>query len=580
MKKILLIITALTLFYLPKNVSAKQEQVYEAEKIDDMWIKKVKNDKTEYHQASVIRRRSDNHYVYCIEPWSTISENIIYNDITNVNDITNSTIRQISTIAYYGYEYANHTDIKWYYITQVAIWKIIDPEADFYFTNKLNGNRINTYDEKITELLNLMTENSKKPDYGRDEITIPLNASITISDKNKIQNNFEMSQNGESAYVQSINNQLEIAGIEVGQTEIMYTKKTNRFTEDALIYRHENAQNFLSAGNIPPLNTKLKINVVEGKIIVNKLDLDTNSTTPSGEASLKESTFELYYENMNLVTQQTTIDNQLTFEHLTVGKYYLKEIDTGLGYTINNELREINLTTEDYEIVIDFHNKVIENEIEIQKYYGKNDIWKTEENATFEIYNNKNVLIKTISTNKNGLAKATLPYGTYTIKQISGKENYELSKPFTIKVENDKQVIKIVKHNNEILGKLTILKVDSKTNLPLKNNPATFKVYDYTQNKWLEEEYKTNENGILIIDNLSIGKYKIIEIASPTGYENKPDEYEFEITKENLVINLEISNDTIYEIPNTSTTLKLITIEEIIYEYKKRYFLTNNTTNA
>ena len=65
MKKILLITIALALFYLPKNVSAKQEQVYEAEKINNMWIKKVKNNKTEYHQASVIRRKSDNNYVYC-----------------------------------------------------------------------------------------------------------------------------------------------------------------------------------------------------------------------------------------------------------------------------------------------------------------------------------------------------------------------------------------------------------------------------------------------------------------------------------------------------------------------------------
>lgn len=576
MKKILLLIIALTLFYLPKNVEAKQEQVYQAEKIDNMWIKKVKDDKTEYHQASVIRRRSDNNYVYCIEPWSTISENTIYNDITNVNEIPDNIIRKISTAAYYGYEYFNHTNIRWYYITQVAIWKIIDPEADFYFTDKLNGNRITTYDEQISEILDLVDFNSKIPNYGVTEITIPLGGEITLTDNNKIQNYFYINQKGTSIQGSLVGNQLKITGLELGQTELLYKQKTNRYKEDALIYRHENTQNFLSAGNISPLNTKLKINVVEGKIIVNKLDLDNNSTTPSGEASLKESTFELYYENMNLVTRNTTIDNKLTFEHLPVGKYYLKEVASGPGYTINQELKEINITTEEYEIIVNFYNKVIESEVEIQKYYGKNDTWNEENNAAFEIYDKQNKLIKTITTNKKGIAKTTLPYGSYIFKQISGKENYELSKPFTVKIDRNNQNIKIVKHNSEIVGKITILKIDSKTNMPLKNNPATFKLYDYTKNKWLEKEYKTDEKGILVIDNLSIGKYKIIEVEAPSGYENKPDEYEFEITKVNLNISLEIPNDTVYEIPNTSITLKLITIEEIIYDYKKKYFYNNN----
>ncbi|MCI8568038.1 MAG: Cys-Gln thioester bond-forming surface protein [Bacilli bacterium] len=580
MKKILLITIALALFYLPKNVSAKQEQVYEAEKINNMWIKKVKNNKTEYHQASVIRRKSDNNYVYCIEPWSTISENSVYNDITNVNDISDSTIRKIATASYYGFEYFNHTNIKWYYITQVAIWKIIDPEADFYFTDTLNGNKINTYDEQILEILNLVDFNSKIPDYGITEITIPIGGIIEILDKNKIQNYFHIKQDGKSILSEAINNSLQITGKELGETELTFTQKTNRFKEDALIYRHENTQNFLSAGNIAPLTTKIKVNVVEGKIIINKLDADTNSTIPSGEASLKESRFELYDESMHLLEEKTTIDNQLEFNKLPVGKYYLKETSAGTGYTINNEIKEINITTEEYEITVNFYNKVIESEIIIQKYYGKNDIWKNEENAIFEIYNNKNKLIKTVTTNKKGIARVTLPYGVYTLKQISGKENYELSKPFTVKIEKNNQNIKIIKHNNEITGKLTILKIDSKTNLPLKNNPAFFKLYDYKQNKWLDKEYKTNENGILIIDNLSIGKYKIIEIEAPNGYENKYDEYQFEITKENLNINLEIPNETIYEIPNTSIQLKLITIEEIIYDYKKKYFFTNNNINT
>lgn len=573
MKKILLLIIFLTTFCLYNDVSALEEQIYEGEKIENMWIKKVKGEKVEYHQAAFIRRKSDNNYIYCIEPWSVIKENENYNDIINANNLDDDTIRKITTAAYYGYGTINHTTKEWYYITQVAIWKIIDPTADFYFTDKLNGNKITTYDNKITEILNLVELNNKVPHFNQSEITIPLGSLINLTDQNNILNEFYINKEGNSVTPLPMGNILKLAANKIGTTTLTFTKERNRFNSSPLIYRHPKNQNFLSAGNIPTLLTELKVNVVDAKITVNKLDQTTNSTTASGEATL-ESTFRLYNAKNELIDEKTTINSQAIFTNLTIGKYYLEEIKAGNGYELNNEKKEINLTSENYDVYIDFYNKVITNVVTLQKLYGKNEIWKHEENAQFNIYNNKNELVKSVKTDNNGIITLTLPYGTYKFTQVSGKENYELSKPFIIKIEEPNKNIHITKYNNEILGNINILKIDNKTNRPVKNNYAIFKIFDYSKNDWLTNTYRTNEDGFLSIKNLSLGKYKIIEIKSPDGYKISENEYIIELTKDNKEIYLEIENEKVYKVPNTGIIIEPIKLEKITYEYKKKYFIT------
>ena len=57
---------------------------------------------------------------------------------------------------------------------------------------------------------------------------------------------------------------------------------------------------------------------------------------------------------------------------------------------------------------------------------------QTEENITFKIYDKNNNLVSTITTDKLGLAKVTLPYGHYKIVQANTTEGYTMIKPFTI----------------------------------------------------------------------------------------------------------------------------------------------------
>ena len=43
-------------------------------------------------------------------------------------------------------------DNLWYVVTQLKIWQIANPNGTYYFTNSLNGTKINTYDYLLDEL--------------------------------------------------------------------------------------------------------------------------------------------------------------------------------------------------------------------------------------------------------------------------------------------------------------------------------------------------------------------------------------------------------------------------------------------
>ena len=87
------------------------------------WIKgdyilKVKGSTRKYQQMTVITRNSDGQFVYCIEPGTPVAQGAIYPgqdfDQSYVANMTTEQWRRISLLAYYGYGYGDHTDIKWY----------------------------------------------------------------------------------------------------------------------------------------------------------------------------------------------------------------------------------------------------------------------------------------------------------------------------------------------------------------------------------------------------------------------------------------------------------------------------------
>ena len=437
MKKILLFLTICFIYLISSTtiVNASTDSFYEAEYIDNIYMVRYdKSTKTKYYQkARTYRRTSDGKLAYCLQPFTKFnpSDNN-YETVGSLPNISEETLTRINDIIGFGYGYVGHTnDLKWYAITQLMIWQTVEPDSEFYFTDTLNGNRINIYNSEILTINNLINNSYIMPSFNNKTFYGIVGKPLTITDTNNV---FGFYTNGSSDSIKN-NNSLTITKNKQGCYEETFYRTYNANNEPVLFYYNPNSQHLATIGKPNNREAKVRYCFNELNLKIKKVDKDTGTTESIGEASLKDTVFTLYNKNMEKITDLTLDENMeakinSTDFNLDYGTYYLKETQTGTGYLPNDKVYEINFTENNPTIDLTIENKVIEKEVTIKKLYGDGKLMQTEPNITFEIYDKDNNLVKSITTDQNGIAKITLPYGHYKIVQVNTTEGYTKIKPF------------------------------------------------------------------------------------------------------------------------------------------------------
>ena len=442
MKKILLFLTLSFIYLLGSspNVNASTDSFYEAEYIDNIYMVRYdKNTNTKYYQkARLYRRSSDGKIAYCLQPFKTFNpSNNNYETVTLLEDISEETLNKLIDIIGFGYGYPGHKDdLKWYAITQLMIWQTVEPNSEFYFTDTLNGNKINTYDSDIRRMNNLINGSYTMPSFNNQTIYGIAGKTLTIQDTNNIISSFNSGNNN----IIINNNTVTINENSPGCHEVTFTRYYN-YNNPILFYYNPNSQHLATIGSPNNRTAKLKYCFNELNLKIKKTDKDTGNISSLGEATLKDTIFTLYNENMEKITDLTLDDNmEINISSnnydLTYGTYYLKETKSGTGYLPNEKIYEINFTPNNTDIELTVENEVLKKEITIKKYYGDGLLMLQEPNITFEIYDKNNNLVTTTTTNESGLAKVTLPYGHYKIVQANTTEGYTKIDPFDIFIDD------------------------------------------------------------------------------------------------------------------------------------------------
>ncbi len=437
MKKILLFLTLSFIYFISSTpiVNARTDSFYEAEYINNIYM--VRYDKstgTKYYQrARVYRRTSDGRLAYCLQPFELFNpDSNTYETVTSFPDISNETLQRINDIIGFGYGHAGQNDLKWYAVTQLMIWQTVEPNSEFYFTDKLNGNKIEPYNSEIMSINNSINESYIMPSFNNQTFYGVVNKPLILEDTNKRIGNFVPTS--KNTIIK--NNTLTITKDSPGCFEETLTRYYN-YDKPILFYYNPNSQHLATIGSPNNRTAKVKYCFNELKLNIKKIDKDTGTITSNGEASLKDTVFTLYNDKMEKITDLVLDENMETtissndFD-LTYGTYYLKETKTGTGYLPNDNVYEITFTGDNSTIDLTIENKVLEKEVTIKKLYGDGKLMLTEPNITFEIYNHNNNLVKSITTDQNGLAKITLPYGHYKIEQANTTEGYTKIEPFEI----------------------------------------------------------------------------------------------------------------------------------------------------
>lgn len=291
-----------------------------------------------------------------------------------------------------------------------------------------------------------------------------------------------------------------------------------------------------------------------GQVELKKFDSETKSCQSSSlSAFLKGAVYGIYSKEGKLL-DKLTINDKCTAsseKNLLLGEYYLQEITAPTGYKLDKQKYFFTVTKENAEemIFVEVYDEVYKTELIINKsYLYFNDILPEQE-AIFEIYTkDKLEKVKTLTVNASGSTSIILPYGEYILKQVNGKAGYHFIEdiPFAVD-ENTEAKTELSLLNKPFQGTLEFFKIDFAT----RDFLANVLIEIYNEKDELVYVGYTDKEGHIVVDNLSFGKYYIVEKEALEDYYLFPEPIYFEIVENKQVVNVTMENEKIVSVPET-----------------------------
>ena len=518
------------------------QAIWPSEMISNIYIKKLRADGSgKYQQARFIRRSEDNAFVYCLQPFVDINNNYVYqvarSDYEVYLNMSKEQFKKISLYAYYGYGYGNHSDHKWYAITQVMIWRTADPSSQFFFTDTLNGNRNDSlFASEIAELENLVNSHYVSPSFNNiNNIKLPITNTISINDNNNKLSEYKISN--QSNVSASINgNTLNITGTGIGNASIKLTKSDTRFSVPPIVYFNDHSQNVFRLGAYDPMEVNLNFEVIGGKVAIQKVDSETLETTAQGSATLNGAVYGVYKEDGTKLTEITTNGNgYVKSDYLSsIGKLYVQEIKPSTGYKLDTTKYYFELTNGNLEPTIQVKEQVIKGRIKIEKLDSETNSCKAQGQATlkgaiYEILDLKGNVVDTLTIGDDCTATSKyLPYSQYKIREKSQSKGYYIDTNIYDANITEENIITITSKEQVIKNYISILKqydyVDGTTQFLNAEANVKFEIYYPDGKKY--GEITTDKNGYATL-NIPYGVWKFHQVNTHTGFEKI---YDFFIT--------------------------------------------------
>lgn len=317
----------------------------------------------------------------------------------------------------------------------------------------------------------------------------------------------------------------------------------------------------------------IKVDEETGKVIAiadttfKILNIDTNQYVSQYVGGKVISEFKTD-ENGILITPLKLSAGNYKLIEVSAPNGYLKDKD-GLKFTIGNDTH-YNYTTYGAFITVTYKNTPIKGQIEIHKtgeeiIIGNGEyIYASKElsGVIFEIYAEEDILsadgtylyykkgdlIDTITTDKNGYAISNrLPLGKYYLIEVKTQLDYVLDcnkHYFELKQLDDETPIVYESYSNlNYLKKGTI--EFTKTDLVSGEVISNTIIEIYTEDGKLIFTGITDKDGKIVIDNLKVGKYYILEKEPSTGYVITTEKVFFELTENGEIIKAEMTNKPI-----------------------------------
>ena len=286
---------------------------------------------------------------------------------------------------------------------------------------------------------------------------------------------------------------------------------------------------------------------------------DRSTGAAQGDATLAGAIYGVYKGDALVDSYTTDVNGQFTTDYYVCGDdWSIREISPSEGYLLDSTAyhvgAEATLYTVEYNSTAnDVTEDIVKGNIAIIKHTddGETQIETPEVGATFAVYLKaaggydaaRDSERDFLTCDENGFAQTKdLPYGIYTVEQVSGWDGRELMPAFDVYVAEHGQTYRYLINNAYFQSYIKVIKVDAETGNPIPYAGAGFQLYrpdgslitqtfTYPEVTTIDTFYTNDEGYLITPEKLEYGTgYKLIEVSSPYGYVLSSEPVYFDVT--------------------------------------------------
>ena len=237
----------------------------------------------------------------------------------------------------------------------------------------------------------------------------------------------------------------------------------------------------------------------------------------------------------------TGSDGKLTLSGIPLGTYTLTETAAPTGYVLSSSPIAIEVSSAGQTVSKTITNPRAVGSITIQKTDAQTGA--TLAGVHFRLTNSAGSTVREGDTQSDGTLTFTdVPLGSYTLTETATVSGYVLdSFPIAVELTQAGQTVSQTIANTPARGGLVVRKTASDTGSPLSG--VHFELLNQSGIKIAEGD--TGTDGVLRLENLPLGAYRLKETSAASGYILNSDEIPVSISEHNQTVEINVANDPI-----------------------------------